>query len=67
VIDDVPVNTLGNRVELHTFRLIDCIEQRRKRIAQIETATTAVANVEDALKLFEELGLVIEFVGLPVK
>jgi len=36
-------------------------------MTKVETATTAVTNIEDALKLFEEPGLVIEFVSLPVE
>jgi hypothetical protein len=61
MIDDVPVNGLGDRVEFHTFGLVYRIEQRRERIAQIETATAAVANIEDTLELFEQRRLVIEF------
>jgi hypothetical protein len=48
-------------VEFHTFGLVYRIEQRRERIAQIETATAAVANIEDTLELFEQRRLVIEF------
>jgi hypothetical protein len=36
-------------------------------MTKIETAATAVTSIEHALKLLEELGLVIEFVGLPVE
>jgi len=36
-------------------------------MTKVETAATAVTNIEDAFKLFEEPGLVIEFVGLPVE
>jgi hypothetical protein len=67
VIDDVPVNRLGNRIELHTLGLVDGIEQRRERMTQVEATPTPVANIEYALELFEERGLVVELVTFPIE
>ena len=51
MVDDVPVNRLGNAINFHRIRLVDSVEQGRKSVAQIEAATAAMANVEDTLKL----------------
>lgn len=67
MIDDVPVNLFRYAVDLHRIGLVDRIEQGGKRIAQIETASTAVADVEHALEFREHRIVVIKFVGLPVE
>ena len=40
-----------HRVELAALRIVDQIEQPRKRVAQIEASPTGVADVEDAVHL----------------
>ena len=67
MIDDIPVNFFAYCVEFHTFRFIDRIKQGRKRVAQVETAPAALADVENALKFFLERISVIELIGLPGK
>jgi hypothetical protein len=67
VIDDLPVDLLGNAIDLHGLRLVNRVEQGGKRIAEIEAATAAMANVEDTLKLLEKRSLVVKLFRLPVK
>ena len=67
MIDDVPVNGFGNAVDFHRVRLVDCVEQSWKRIAKIEAATAAVADIEDALKLLKKRSFRVKFFRLPVK
>jgi hypothetical protein len=67
VIDDVPVNFFRNAIDFHRLRLVDGVEQSRKRIAKIEAATTAVADIEDALKLLKKRSFGVEFSRLPVE
>jgi hypothetical protein len=67
MIDDVPVNLFGNAVDFHRLRLVDRVKQGRERIAQIEAATAAVANIEDAFKLLKKRGFLVKFFGLPGK
>ena len=62
MIDDVPVNLLGNAVDFHRFRLVDRVEQGRKGIAEVEATTAAVADIKDTLKLLEERSFVVELV-----
>jgi len=67
LVDDVPIDFFGYAVEFHCLRLINRVEQRRKCVAKIETAPTAVANIEDAFELIEQRFFAVEFVGLPVE
>src|SRR5690606_18098125 len=60
VIDDVPVDLLVDGLDLTRARLVHRIEQRGKRVAQVEAAATAVTDIEDALELLEERLLVQE-------
>jgi hypothetical protein len=66
MIDDVPVNLLGNAIDLHRVRFINSIEQRRKCIAKIKAATTAMTDIENTLKLLIKRLFGVEFIGLPV-
>ena len=50
VVDDLPVHLARHAVEFAGGRLVDRIEQRRKRVAQTEAATAAVADIEDAFE-----------------
>jgi len=50
LIDDVPEDRLRYRVQLARLRLVDCIEQGRKRIAEVETASAPVTNIEHAFE-----------------
>ena len=60
MIDDFREVFLVHAVELAGLRLVDQIEQRGKRVAEIEAAAAAVADVEDPLELLVERGVVIE-------
>jgi hypothetical protein len=62
MIDDVPVNLLGHAIDLHRIRLVDRVEQRRKRIAEVKATTAAVADIKDTLKLLKERSFVVELV-----
>ncbi len=66
VVHDVPVDRLRHGVEFHAFRFVDRVEQRREGMAQVETATATVTNVEHPFEFLEQGLFVIEFVGLPV-
>jgi hypothetical protein len=62
---------MGEVVRLQTFDIlvrvvVDQIKQARKRIAQIETAPAAMADVEDAPHLEIEFFGVVEFVTPPI-
>ena len=63
----LPVVLLVHAVELAGLRLVDQIEQGGKRVAQIEAAAAAVADVEDPLELLVERGVVIELRVLPAQ
>ena len=67
MIDDVPVNFLVYGVEFHAFRLVDCIEQGWKRVAQVEAAPATMADIEDTLEFPLKRVVVIEFVSPPGK
>jgi hypothetical protein len=62
VVHDLPVILLRNAIHFHRVRLIDEIEQNRKRITEVETAATSVADIEYALELVEQRFLVVEVV-----
>ena len=49
MVNDVPINFLGNRIEFHAFGFVNRIEQRRKRMTQVEAAPATMANIEYAL------------------
>ena len=66
VIDDLPINGLGHRVDFHALGFIDGIEQRRKRVTKIETTTTSVADIENAFHLRQQRRFVVEILRLPV-
>jgi len=67
MIDDVPIHRLGNAVDFHRIRLINCIEQRRKGIAQVEATTATMADVENSLQLLKKRFLGVEFFRLPIE
>lgn len=67
MINDVPVNLFRDAVDFHRIRFINCIEQRRKGIAQVETASAAMTNIEDTLQLLEERSFGVKLFGLPVQ
>ena len=60
VIDDLPVVFFVHTVELAGLGLVDQVEERRKRVAEIEAAAAAVADVEDPLEFLVECALVVE-------
>jgi hypothetical protein len=66
MIDDIPVNLLGNAINLHRIRFINSIEQRRKCITKIKAATTAMTDIKNTLKLLIKGLFGVEFIGLPV-
>ena len=51
VLDDLPVRRSRNTVELAARRIVDRVEQCRKRVAQAEAAPATVADVEHAREL----------------
>ena len=67
MIDNVPVNLLGNAIDFHRVRFINSIEQRRKCITKIKAATTAMTDVKNTLKLLVKRLFGVEFIGLPVQ
>jgi hypothetical protein len=67
MIDNVPVGFLGYAIDFHRIGLVDSVEKRWKGIAEIETATTPMADIEDPFELIEQRGLVVKLVGTPVK
>jgi hypothetical protein len=62
VIYDLPVVVLGNAVHFHRVRLIDEIEQRRERMTEIETAATAVTDIENPFEFLEQRVFVVKLV-----
>jgi hypothetical protein len=66
-VDDGLEILAGDGVELARLRLIDQIEELGERVAQIEAAAAAVADVEDATQLFVELRLIVELGIVPVE
>ena len=60
VIHDLPVVLLLHAVHFHGGRVVHQVEQRGEGIAQTHAATTAVADVEHALKLLHECGFVVK-------
>ena len=55
LVDNFPVICfLVDAVDLKCLGFVDQVEQGRESITQADTAATAVANVEDTLKLFEK-------------
>jgi hypothetical protein len=67
VVDHLPIVIFGDAVDFHRVRFINEVEQAWKRMAEIETATTAVTDIEYPLKLFEQRIVVVEFVRPPVE
>ena len=67
VVDHFPVILLVDPVHLHCRRLVDQVEQRRKRVAQADATAAAVAEVEDPLHLLEQGLLVVEVGVFPVQ
>jgi hypothetical protein len=67
VVYHLPVVFLGYAVHFHRVRLIDEIEQERKRVAEIETAPTAVTDVVDPFEFFEQGLVIVEFVRSPIQ
>jgi len=67
VVDDLPVVGPRNPIELHGLGLVDEIEQGREGVTEVEAPATAVTDVEYALQLREQGGLVVEFGTLPVE
>ena len=67
MIDDVPVDLFWNAVDFHRIRLVDRVEQSRKRVAKIKAATAAVAGIKDTLKLLKQRSFLVELFGLPVQ
>ncbi len=67
VIYDFPVDLLVDPIDLARGGRVDGIKQCRKGVAQAEATTAAVADVEDALELFLECGLVVEIGITPVE
>ena len=67
MIDDVPVDLFGNAVDFHRLRLVNRVEQSRKRIAKIEAATAAVADIKDTFKLLKKRSFIVKFIRLPVE
>jgi len=62
MIHDVPVNLFGHAIDLHRIRLVDRVEQRRKRITEVKATTAAVADIKDTLKLLKKRSFVVELV-----
>jgi hypothetical protein len=60
VIDDVPVDPLVHALDFAARRSVDGVEQRRERVAQAEAAPATVADVENALQLFQQERFVAE-------
>src|SRR5690606_3583961 len=56
----------GNRIQLFGFGGVDQVKQPRERIAQIEAAATAVADVEHTAQLVVQFLLVVEIRIIPV-
>jgi hypothetical protein len=54
LIHDLPVGLLLDPIELTRAGSINGIEERREGITQVETAATALTNVEDTLQFFEQ-------------
>jgi hypothetical protein len=67
LIDHLSVCALLDPVDFAALRRIDQIEQRRKSIAQIETAAASVANLEDPLEFRIERLQVIKLRIPPVE
>ena len=67
MIDDIPIDVLGHAIDFHCVGLVNGVEQGGKRIAEIETASAAVANIKDSFEFLEQGLLVIECVRLPVE
>jgi hypothetical protein len=67
MVDHLAIGLLVHRREFAGRRLVDQVEQRRKRVAQIEAAAAAVTDVENPLELPIERGGVIELRILPVE
>src|SRR6185437_12119420 len=66
VIDDLPEHLLVDRRHLARGGRIHGVEQCWKGVTEAEAATAAVTDVEDALELLREPGLVVEGWILPV-
>jgi hypothetical protein len=67
VLDDVGERSLRHTLELASVGGVDEIEECRKGVAEAEAAPAAVTDIEDALELRVERGLVVEIFGLPVE
>jgi hypothetical protein len=67
VIHDLPVIFFGYAIHLHRVRLVDEVEKRRKRIAEIETTTATVTDVVHAFEFLEQSLVVVKIVGPPVQ
>jgi len=67
VIDDLPVILFSDVIDFHRLGGIDQVEQGWEGLAQADTATTAVANVENTLHFLVERLLAVELRVLPVE
>src|SRR5690606_24123840 len=67
LLDDLAVVGLVNAVDFHGGTFVHQVEQGGEGLAQADAAAAAVAQVEDALELLLQRGLVPEFRSLPVQ
>jgi hypothetical protein len=67
MIHHIPESLFGNTVQLHGVRFIHRVEQRWKGIAQIEAATTSVADIEYPLQFFKQGRLIVKLGIFPVQ
>ena len=65
MVYNLPEDLFRDGVDFTAGGLVNGIKQCRKRVTEIETAATAVADIEDALEFLVECFAIVKFISLP--